>query len=62
MGVIGGYGVQTSVLVESLGAVGFIVNVMCDLLQVLEVRPERERWKEVKGGEGERECEGERER
>ncbi len=31
---------QTSVIVESLGTVRLIVDVMSDLLQVLEVRPE----------------------
>ncbi len=31
---------QTSVIVESLGTVGLVVDVMSDLLQVLEVRPE----------------------
>ncbi len=34
---------QTSVLVQSLGTIGFIVNVMSDLLQILEVRPEEHR-------------------
>ena len=34
---------QTSILVQSLGTIGFIVNVMSDFLQILEVRPERER-------------------
>lgn len=43
MGVIAGYGVQTSILVQSLGTICFIVNVMSDLLQVLEVRPSKER-------------------
>ena len=41
LGVVGGYGVQTSVLVQSLGSIGFIVDVMSHLLQILEVRPER---------------------
>lgn len=39
LGVAAGDGVQTSVLVQSLGPVGFVVDVMSDLLQVLEVRP-----------------------
>lgn len=39
LGVVAGYGVQTSVLMQSLGPVGFIVDVMSDLLQILEVRP-----------------------
>lgn len=43
LGVIAGYGVQTAVLVQSLGPVGFIVDVMSDLLQILEVRPGRHR-------------------
>lgn len=34
---------QTSILVQSLGTICFIVNVMSDLLQVLEVRPSKER-------------------
>ena len=33
---------QTSVVVESPGTVGFIVDVVGDFLQVLEVRPGRE--------------------
>lgn len=41
LGVVGGYGVQTSILVQSLGSIGFIVNVMSHFLQILEVRPER---------------------
>lgn len=45
LGVIAGYGVQTSILIQSLGTIGFIVNVMSDLLQILEVRPEKERYK-----------------
>lgn len=36
-------GVQASVLVQSLGTVRFVVNVMGDFLQILEVRPEKER-------------------
>lgn len=45
LGVIGGYGVQTSILVQSLGTVSFIVNVMSDLLQILEVRPKEDRYR-----------------
>lgn len=33
---------QTSVLVQSLGTVSLIVNVVSDLLQILEVRPDTE--------------------
>lgn len=47
LGVIAGYGVQTSILVQSLGTIGFIVNVMSDLLQILEVRPEKERYRNI---------------
>lgn len=32
-------GVQPPVLIQSLGPVGFIVDVMSDLLQILEVGP-----------------------
>lgn len=39
LGVAAGYGVQPPVLVQSLGPVGFVVDVVSDLLQVLEVRP-----------------------
>lgn len=42
MSVVGRDGVQTSVVVESPGTVGFIVDVVGDFLQVLEVRPGRE--------------------
>lgn len=47
LGVIAGYGVQPSVLVQSLGAIGFIVNVMSDLLQILEVGPGKEIQKQI---------------
>lgn len=33
-------GMQTSVIVEPLGTVRLVLDVMSDLLQVLEVRPE----------------------
>lgn len=36
----GGDGMQTSVIVKPLGAVCLVVDVVSDLLQVLEVRPE----------------------
>lgn len=39
LGVIAGNRVQTSILIQSLGTVGFIVNVVSDLLQILEVGP-----------------------
>lgn len=39
LGVVGGDGVQTSVLIQSLGSVRFVMDVMSDLLQILEVRP-----------------------
>ena len=38
---------QPPVAVEPLGAVGLVVDVVCDLLQVLEVRPEGERAQET---------------
>lgn len=34
---------EAAVLVQSLGTIGFIVDVVSDLLQILEVRPEKER-------------------
>lgn len=37
LGVIGRYGVQTSIFVQSFGTVSFIMNIMSDLLQILEV-------------------------
>lgn len=42
LGVVARYRVQASVLVQPLGAVGFIVDVVSDLLQILEVGPEKQ--------------------
>ena len=43
-----GDGVEAAVIVEALGAVGLVVNVMGHLLQVLEVRPGPKKRKEGK--------------
>lgn len=34
---------QTSILVQSFGTVGFIVDIMSNFLQILEMRPEKDR-------------------
>lgn len=49
LGLGAGYWVQTSILIQSLGTVSFVVNVVSDFLQILEVGPKEEGHRTIHG-------------